>query len=132
MYSDLLRRFPERTDLWNGFLIAAARCPARNDAPKVQLLTIYAENRERFENTAFLTNLLNAVARHGDPRQSLTLMQHLVKSDPGDVELRLRLGPTGCTRRSNSRPPTCIIAGCSRMPRRRTYRARRHPTWVAR
>ena len=27
LYSDLLRRFPERTDLWNGFLIAAARCP---------------------------------------------------------------------------------------------------------
>ena len=39
----------------------------------------------------FLQNLLNAVAKHGDPEDAVSLMQKQLERSPGDADLRLRL-----------------------------------------
>jgi cellulose synthase/poly-beta-1,6-N-acetylglucosamine synthase-like glycosyltransferase/tetratricopeptide (TPR) repeat protein len=90
LYSRLVTRFPERRDLWNGYLIAAAKCERLDGQQQKQLMAIY-DQRSQDDDNRFLTNLLNAVAKHGSPQEAIPLMQFLVNRDPQDAELRLRL-----------------------------------------
>ncbi len=90
MYTRLIDRFPEQTKLWEGFLIAAAGS-VRIDVHQTRLLETIYQRTYRSNDDRFLTNLLNAVAKHGDASEAIVLLQHLVKQSPRDAELRLRL-----------------------------------------
>ena len=92
-YAALLDRFPERTDLWNGFLMAADESPVLRKIDQETLDQIY-QQRERRHDKAFLENLLNAVAKHGTPEQAVLLLHTLLERAPGDANLRLRLADT--------------------------------------
>jgi cellulose synthase/poly-beta-1,6-N-acetylglucosamine synthase-like glycosyltransferase/tetratricopeptide (TPR) repeat protein len=92
-YAALLAHDPERQHLWNGFLMAAAGSPSLREADQATLEQIYRQ-RDRQNNVAFLTSLLNAVAKHGKPEQAVTLLQTLLERTPGNADLRLRLADT--------------------------------------
>jgi len=89
-YATLLGRFPNRTDLWDGFLMAASGSPKLSAEEQEVLQRIYRQ-RGRMANDGFLTNLANAVAKHGQAEQAVPLLQALLKQSPNNAALRLRL-----------------------------------------
>ena len=122
LYSTLLARVPERTDLWNGFLIAAAKVTVMDAIRTQQLEEIYRQ-RARYDDVGFLANLLNAVDKHGSPRQA-RLLEVLVTRSCAMPSCGCDW-PMRCTRRGNSNRPTCITAGC--WPTRRLPTCRLSP-----
>jgi len=92
-YTALLEQSPERQDLWNGFLMAAAGSLTLRKSEQELLDRIYAQ-RERRTDDAFWGNLLNAVAKHGTPEESVSLLRTLLERAPRDADLRLRLADT--------------------------------------
>ena len=50
--------------------------------------------RGRQNSVAFLTNLLNAVAKHGKPEQAVALLQTLLERVPDNADFRVRLADT--------------------------------------
>ncbi len=91
LYSTLLARVPERTDLWNGFLIAAAKVTVMDAIRTQQLEEIYRQ-RARYDDVGFLANLLNAVDKHGSPRQALALLEVLVTREAARCRAAVAIG----------------------------------------
>jgi len=89
-FATLLTQFPERTDLWNGFLMAATGSPSLPKSGQAILDRIY-QQRDRRNDKAFLGNLLNSLAKHGTPEEAVSLLQTLLEREPHDADLRLRL-----------------------------------------
>lgn len=93
-YATLLERFPARTDLWDGFLMAASGSPSLTEADRKILERIYHERGRHPSDEAFMADLANAIAKHGKPTEAVPLLQTLVARAPDDAALRLRLADT--------------------------------------
>jgi len=93
-YASLIERFPKRIDLWDGFLMAASGSPSLSGADRNTLEQIYRERECHPSSEAFMTDLANAIAKHGKPTEAVPLLQTLVERAPDDAALRLRLADT--------------------------------------
>jgi predicted Zn-dependent protease len=92
-YATLLARYPERQDIRNGFLMAAAGSPSLREVDRETLEGLYRQQYSQ-KNVAYLTRLLNAVSKHGKPEQAVALLETLVERAPSDPDLRVRLADT--------------------------------------
>ncbi len=89
-YTALIDREPQRPDLEDGFLLAASGA-AHLDAHEARTLDALFNRPDRRTDEKFLTNLLNALSKHGRQQQVLPLLETLAKEDPENPALRLRL-----------------------------------------
>jgi len=89
IYTRLVDQEPQRTELWDTFLMAAAGDTALDPAARQTLKRIYRE-RDRRKDDNFLIYLLDAVAKHNKPSDALPLLESLSKRAPQNASLRLR------------------------------------------